>query len=819
MDNVYIILVGVLLILAISDLVVGVSNDAVNFLNSAIGSKSAPYWAIMVIASFGVLIGTTFSSGMMEVARNGIFNPQMFTFNEILMIFLAVMLTDIILLDTFNTLGLPTSTTVSLVFELLGAAVGIALVQILRENPENLIVMDFINSEKALAIVSSILLSIVLAFLLGIIVQWIVRTIFSFNFEKNLKFFGGIFGGIAITSIIYFMLIKGLSGSIYADKIVSHIPLKDWMNFLASSNYDQFISLSKTLGSIEGIPQLKEWSSNLASYNKENFGIGIQAFQIWAKSYADYNISIPLKLGHWVNYNTYSILLFTFLSLSAIFQILYTFFRFNILKMVVFAGTFALAMAFAGNDLVNFIGVPLAGLKSLQVYFSSGMSPDEIKMSALLEEVDTPPVFLFIAGIIMVLTLWFSKKARSVTATEINLSKQNEGSDRFESTQFSRFIVRQSIRLSKTLEFITPVKLQRAIAKRFEPRSEPLKNNASFDMLRAAVNLTVAAILISIGTAWKLPLSTTYVTFMVAMSTALADGAWGRDSAVYRVAGVTTVIGGWFVTALIAFTVAFLVALSIVYSKFIAVPFLLGLGVFILIKSKIAHKKRQTSDNQILGLAKTETESMDIIERCTLNVTNTLTKVMEVIYVSIINIEKEDIKKLKKRSKEVERLNQTTRSLKEGVDTFIFELKEESIESGHYYVQVLDYLREISKSLNFITKPAYEHFRNQHSGFTKEQNKELGEMGNEIQTLLQSILNAINSKKFDEIEEIAKIQQRALELIAKLNKNHVRRIRNAEISTKNSILYLNILSESKNLVLFTLNLLKSYKDFIVYKKI
>jgi phosphate/sulfate permease len=818
METVFIALVALLIILAISDLVVGVSNDAVNFLNSAVGSKSAPYWAIMIIASLGVLFGSTFSSGMMEVARSGIFNPFMFSFNEIMMIFLAVMLTDIILLDTFNTLGLPTSTTVSLVFELLGASVGIALVQISRSNPEGLSIVDFINSEKALTIVSSILLSVVFAFVVGIIVQWIVRTVFSFNFERNLKYFGGIFGGIAVTAIIYFMLIKGLDGSIYSDKVFGKITFGDWLGYLSHLNYDQFISLAKSLNSFEVSQELKDWGTRLSTMDIDSYKAGIIEFKIWASTHIDSASEIPLKLGHWVRFNTFSILLYVFLSLSVLFQLLYFFFRFNILKMVVFAGTFALAMAFAGNDLVNFIGVPLAGLKAYETWSASGMAPTELTMGALSGKVSTPSLYLLIAGLVMVITLWLSKKARSVSATEINLSRQNEGTDRFESTQFSRFIVRQSIGLSKAVRFITPNKVEELIKKRFEPRSTPLPNNAQFDLLRAAVNLSVSAILISIGTAWKLPLSTTYVTFMVAMSTALADGAWGRDSAVYRVAGVTTVVGGWFVTALIAFTVAFLVALLISYTKFIAVPFLLALGIFILIKSKIAHKKRQDYDNTVLGLKKEVKVEIDILDRCTINVTNTLNKVSEVLNNTIGALEKEETKKLKKQAKEVEKLNATTRSLKDGVDTIIFELKEDSVESGHYYVQVLDYLREISKSLNFITKPSFEHFNNQHSGFIKDQQKELIEINKEIQGLLKSILKIISSHNFENIEEPVKFQQKALDLITKHRKSQVKRIKNAEVGTKNSILYLNILSEAKNLVLYSLNLLKSHRDFILYKK-
>jgi phosphate/sulfate permease len=817
METVFVILVGLLLILAVSDLIVGVSNDAINFLNSAIGSKSSPYWVIMIIASIGVLFGATFSSGMMEVARNGIFHPQMFTFNEVLTIFLAVMLTDIILLDTFNTLGLPTSTTVSLIFEIMGGAVAVALIQISNGNPDGNSVVDYINAGNALTIVSSILLSIVFAFIFGITIQWIVRAVFSFNFEKNLKYFGGIFGALAITSIIYFMLIKGLNGSIYADKIFGQITFGDWLNFLSNSGYDQFISLTKSLQSLNISPELNEWGTKLSTLDNDSFKTGLLEFRNWAAGNMDYAIPIPLKLNQWVNYYALTIILFSILGFTVLFQSLYMLFRFNILKMVVLAGTFALAMAFAGNDLVNFIGAPLAGLKAYEIWSASGAAPESLTMDALSGKIQTPSIYLLIAGLVMVITLWLSKKARSVSATTINLSKQDEGTEQFSSTQFSRFIVRQSIRFSKAIQFITPPKLQSAIIKRFEPRETALENNASFDMLRAAVNLTVSAILISIGTAWKLPLSTTYVTFMVAMATALADGAWGRDSAVYRVSGVTTVVGGWFVTALIAFTISFLVALLLSYTNYIAVPFLLAIGIFLLIRSQISHRKRMAVDDEILSYTKKVKEEIDILERCTVNVTNTITKVSEIISNTIASIENEDRKKLKKQVKEIEKLNSTTKSLKDGVDTIIFELKEDSIESGHYYVQVLDYLREISKSLNFIIKPTFEHFNNQHSGFIKDQHKELNDFNKEIQNLLKSILNIITKNNFNNIDEPIKFQQKTLDLITKNRKAQIKRIKNSEVGTKNSILYLNILSEAKNLVLFTLNLLKSQRDFIIFR--
>jgi len=742
METVFVLLVAVLILLAVSDLIVGVSNDAVNFLNSAIGSKSAPFWIIMIIASAGIMVGATFSEGMMEVARKSIFHPDMFGFTEIMIIFLAVMLTDIILLDTFNTLGLPTSTTVSVVFELLGSAVAISILKISSAEGASTGIGDYINSGTALVIISGILLSVIVSFTVGSIVQFIVRIIFSFNYKKSYRNFGALWGGFAIAAITFFMLIKGAKGA----------------SFMSDATKD------------------------------------------------------------YIKHNTWTIVTYSFIGWTVLLAALQFLAKVNILKIIVLVGTFALAMAFAGNDLVNFIGVPLAGLKSFQTWSGSGVDPSAFSMSVLAEKVSTPTLYLMIAGIIMVITLWLSKKARSVTATELNLSKQDAGYEKYESSSFSRFVVRQSIRLSNAVSFVVPNTVTKAIEKRFTPKvNDEEDNNSAFDLVRASVNLTVASILISFATSFKLPLSTTYVTFMVAMGTSLADGAWGRESAVYRVSGVTTVIGGWFFTAFIAFTAAFLIALLISWTSFYAVPVLLIIAIVILIKSKKAHQEREQDDQKILNFEKEEKEDIDIMERCSNNVINTLTRASESFEKIFNNIEVEDYKKLKKTNKDVDKLNKITKNLKDSVDGVIFELQEDLIETGHYYVQVTDYLREIAHSLTFISKPVFEHFNNQHSGFTKEQNKELLEINKMIQSMFKTILNIINTNNFKNIDEPLKIQQNLIELLKKIRKNQIKRIKQAEVGTKNSILFLNIVSETKNLTLFTINLLKAQRDFIIYQ--
>ncbi|MDO9261886.1 MAG: inorganic phosphate transporter, partial [Flavobacteriaceae bacterium] len=482
MENYYYMLIIALGFLAILDLVVGVSNDAVNFLNSAIGSKAVSMRTILIVASVGIVLGAITSSGMMEVARSGIFVPGKFYFSEIMIIFMAVMLTDVILLDFFNTLGLPTSTTVSIVFELLGAAVAMALIKIsVNSQLTTANLLEFINQAKAIEIISGILISVVIAFTVGGLVQFLSRLLLTFNFEKRPKIYSAIFGGLSLISITYFIVLKSFKGT-----------------------------------------SLDVFGGYFESHKLLIFGAG---FLIWA----------------------------------TISYLLMAFFRVNVYKIIIVAGTFALAMAFAGNDLVNFIGVPIAAYNSFEVWSVSGVSADAFSMEALAGKVPTPTLFLLLAGVVMVLTLWFSKKARSVAATEVNLARQDHGYERFEPNPLSRIIVRFFVSSAKVSEKIMPKSVQDWIESKFEkPVVELPKNKTyempAFDMVRASTNLMVAGVLIAFATSLKLPLSTTYVTFMVAMGTSLADRAWGRDSAVYRVSGVLSVIGGWFFTAFMAFT-------------------------------------------------------------------------------------------------------------------------------------------------------------------------------------------------------------------------------------------------------------------------
>jgi phosphate/sulfate permease len=738
-NHIYIFIVGVLVLLAISDLAVGVANDAVNFLNSAVGSKAASLKVILIIASLGVLIGATFSSGMMEVARKGIFNPAAFSFSDVMIIFVAVMVTDIILLDIFNTLGLPTSTTVSIIFDLLGAAVGVAIIKV-AGNPEITSISGFINSANALTIISGILISIVVAFTAGSIIMYFTRVIFSFNYDKSLKYLGAIWGGIAITIITYFLIIKGAKGS----------------SLMSEETVD------------------------------------------------------------WILGNTSNLMLYSFVGWSILLQILYSIFRINILKVIVLIGAFALAMAFAGNDLVNFIGVPLAGYEAFKQWMASGMSPDVLYMSGLSGEVKTPVIFLLLSGLVMVLALWFSKKARSVTRTEINLSRQSEGSERFESTAFSRAIVRQGISMSKFFNFILPNKLIVWLDSRFdqtEAIERQKKSGAQFDFLRASVNMVVASALIAIGTSYKLPLSTTYVTFMVAMSTAFADRSWGRESAVYRISGVVTVIVGWFFTGFAAFTISLLVAMFLMKTGFIGVIIMLLVTAAVMLLSLRAHKKREEKSMAEEVFETRKAKADDYLPECQEFLISNMIQLSGLYDKSIIGLIKEDRKRLKTVRKDIVQMNADIKSKKDSVHIFIRKVSEENIEAGAYYVQVFDYLRETGHSMTYISGPVFTHVENNHPPLTLTQHKELRGLSLEFNEYSNFLIYILKSGNFEEIKGSVEKQVALLKTIETIKKRQLARIKKGESGTKTGILYLNILNESKNLVLQMGNAIKAYRDF------
>jgi phosphate/sulfate permease len=743
MDQFYIFIVVILFLLAISDLIVGVSNDAVNFLNSAIGSKAAPFRAIMVVAAAGIIVGATFSSGMMEVARKGIMHPEQFYFGEIMLIFLAVMMTDIILLDMYNTFGLPTSTTVSIVFELLGASVALSVIKMRHIGQPFSEIGQYINSEKALAIITGILVSVVVAFTVGMLVQYLSRLLFSFNYEKSYKRFGSLFGGLAIAAITYFMLIKGAKGS----------------------------SL------------------------------------------------ITAESLEWITGNTFKIILISFAGWTIILQILMWLTRINIFKVIVMVGTFSLAMAFAGNDLVNFIGVPLAGFESLKSFLNDpAAQADTMLMTSLQGKVQTPTLFLLIAGLVMVITLWTSRKAKSVIKTTIDLSRQGEGTERFESTGIARLIVRQTRTISGYINILIPNALSRAIDSRFRQvkKSDKGKDATAFDLVRASVNLVVAAILIALGTSLKLPLSTTYVTFMVAMGTSLADRAWGRESAVYRITGVMTVISGWFFTAFLAFTASFLIAVLIHWGGFIAIIGMILLTIFLAFRTHVLHKNKKKDDDDFV--VKKDRLDSHILESSSTNVISSLDTVNS-SYTKVINgLLSEDRKKLRNTNKVIKALNTETKDLKDGIPKTLADLPADKIEMGHFYIQELDYLREVAHCLTFIVKPSLKHVENNHKAMLSSQGAELKNLSSRLDAFIKNIQKLIKTKDLSDFNKLIENQQDLLSLTDQHRKAQLKRLKSEEVGTKNSLLYIALLHETRNLALHLLNLAKAHRDFVLNYK-
>lgn len=735
MESIYLIIVIILLGLALLDLIVGVSNDAVNFLNSSIGSKVAPLWAIFAVASVGILAGTMFSSGMMEVARSGVFYPDKFTFPSIMILFLAVMLTDVILLDLFNTFGLPTSTTVSLVFELMGASVAVALFT-LWTTDSNYQLGDFINSGKALAIISGIFISIAIAFVVGSLIMYISRLIFSFNYNRTFKFLGAIWGGVALTAITYFAVFKGLKGSV------------------------------------------------LVSDNMIN--------------YLDNNMSTAL--------------LYTMAGWTVIMAILQHIFKVNILKIIVLSGTAALAMAFAGNDLVNFIGVFMAGFDSFQIareVVDSGGDLNNFYMGRLSEPVVANSAWLVGSGVIMVSALIFSKKSRSVSATELNLSRKGEGLEKFSSSPLSRSIVRGSLIVGKSISSITPVSLKNFIDKRFE--TVELENKANYDLIRASINLTVSALLISIGTSLKLPLSTTFVTFMVAMGSSFADRAWGRDSAVYRINGVITVIAGWLMTALVAFTAALSVGLFLMWGGKIAILLMLAIVAFILIKSGRLHTKRKNKEMQ----QQTVLSSQDhLINSCNSEVHVVMDKTISVLKRVIDGLKDENRKSVKKALAEATELYTKFKDKRDyEVVPTLENIQMNALDLEQEYVQLVDYSYEITKSLKAITESTFTYIDNNHAAFSKEQIDDLKTIFNTLTEVYLGYLKMEKENDYSNFDQVLNLRLRILELYAKMTKRQIKRVKEGVSNTRSSILFLNLVNESKIVTLQSGNLMKTHRNF------
>ena len=746
MATFYLILVVILFFLAISDLVVGVSNDAVNFLNSALGARAASFKIIMLVAALGVLAGASFSGGMMEVARKGIFHPEFFYFSEIIILFLAVMVTDVILLDTFNTYGMPTSTTVSIVFELLGAAVAISTIKIFTD-PNALHLYEYINSAKALAIISGILLSVVVAFTCGMIAQYLSRMLFSFDYEKRMRKYGALWGGLGIMAITYFMLIKGAKGASFmsADLVAS------------------------------------------------------------------------------IGENTDKILVVSFVAWSAILYFLNRVFKVEILKILVLVGTFALAMAFAGNDLVNFIGVPLAGYNSYQLYVeSSGIGADQFLMDGLAGKVPTPTILLLLAGVIMVITLYTSKKAKSVVKTSLDLGRQDEGYERFSSFMLSRSIVRNFATMATFVNDKLPRNLRNSVNRQFDQTHFTRKQvnlgteAPSFDMIRASVTLVIASILIAIGTSLKLPLSTTYVTFMVFMGTSLADGAWGRESAVYRVSGVLSVIGGWFFTAFSAFVVAFVLATIFYFGGMAAIIVILVIAGVIVYRT---HRFHNVKLKEQLEFDKTLQEGTlskaKVISLCLAQLDLFLNQFGELVDKCLKALGKEDLTKLNEIYQKFRPIRVKSKDLKNHSSNALDRVPDHELEAGHLYILVVDYLNEMALQVNAIIKSSLDHVDNNHKPFLPEQIEELTALHKLLREQYAHIIRLFRDLEGESVQSGLGYLKEFVRKIRAVRKNQIKRIKNREVGTRNSVLFLNLLGEFRNLELFASRIIRVFDELIL----
>jgi len=731
MSEIYTVIVVILGILAISGLFVGVTNDAVNFLNSAIGSKAASMRVILTVASVGIIVGVVTSSGMMEVARSGMFNPGLFTFHEVMMLYLGVMFANIILLDLYNSWGLPTSTTVSLIFCLLGSAIAVSIYKISNDPALGVGSLGhFINTSRAMGIVSAILLSVVIAFTCGTIVMYISRTIFSFRYTVIFRRFGSLWCGASLTAIIYFAVFKGLKSLLADNAFVGMV--------------DRHLLLS--------------------------------LFICWVAC---------------------SVLLFFIQR-----------FKINILRITILSGTFALALAFAGNDLVNFIGVPVAGFDAFSIAKHSG--DPQMMMGALSENVPANFLILLAAGAMMILTLWTSKKAMHVSETELSLSaaQEDEGPEQYGSSVMSRTIVRAALNINAGIERIIPARVRAAVSHRFE--YEDIEHSgAPYDMIRATVNLTTSAMLIAIATSLKLPLSTTYVCFMVAMGSSLADRAWGRESAVYRISGVMTVIAGWFITALGGFLIAFVVGLTLIYGGTMAFVIVTVLCGYMLIHSNFLKKNKESAI-----VKEHEDTNEDIIANLRDEVCRTMECATKIYDRTLIAVFKENRKVLRDMVKESNDLFYQSRERKYSLLPTLKKLQGGDVNTAHYYVQVVDYLNEMTKALMHITRPAFEHIDNNHEGLSKEQARDLMSINDDVESIYRHINLMLREGDFSEIETVLTMRDQLFESIAEAIKSELTRINEARSNTKASMLYLTILTETKNMVLQSRNLLKSQQYFL-----
>ena len=746
METLYLGIVIFLFMLAIFDLLVGVSNDAVNFMNSAVGAKVARYKTIVIVAAVGVFVGAIMSNGMMDIARHGIFQPANFSFYEIMCILLAVMVTDVVLLDVFNTLGLPTSTTVSMVFELLGGTFILAILKIIGDETGLLSLGDMMNTEKALSVIMGIFLSVAIAFIAGTIVQYISRLIFSFNYKKHLSWTIGVFGGISVTALAYFVLIKGLKSA-------------------------PFMS---------------------------------------AESLA------------WIDENTTMLVVACFVFFTVLMQILH-WCKVNVFRIIVLLGTFSLALAFAGNDLVNFIGVPLAGFSAYTDYAanSNGVGIHDFMMNSLMSSAKTPAIFLLASGIIMVYALATSKKAKNVIKTSVDLARQEEGDEMFGSSALARTIVRRATAINEFLVKVIPVGMRRWIDSRFNKDEVILANGAAFDMVRASVNLVLSGLLIIIGTTMKLPLSTTYVTFIVAMGSSLADRAWGRESAVYRITGMLSVIGGWFITAFVAFTICALVTAIMFYTSFVGMFIFICVAVFLLIRSNIKYSKKEKSEQQddIFKRMMASKDKAEILSLLRQHVKGTLTDYIaytEQAYMQVTDgFINEDLKQLKR---VMNSTDEQKKMLKKRRRKEILGLRRIpipiAIEKNTWFHLGSNSCEQMLYCLKRICEPCKEHVDNNFNPISKECITEFLPIREELCQLMERTRTAIENNNYTEADDILVKGDALKNKISALRKQQMNRMQEADnASLKASMVYLNILQETQELVSIWRHLLRASRFF------
>lgn len=743
METVYFGFVVFLFVLAVFDLMVGVSNDAVNFLQSAIGAKVAKFKTILTIAAIGIFAGAALSNGMMEVARNGVFHPSFFSFQDVMFIFLAVMASDIVLLDIFNTLGMPTSTTVSMVFELLGGTFALALMKVAGD--PSLHVADLMNTSKALTMIMAIFVSVAIAFVVGAFVQYISRTLFTFVYKNNsLKWKIGIFGGLAFTAIIYFMLIKGLGN----------------VSFISDATHE------------------------------------------------------------WINTHSWTICGICFVVTAVLSQVLFAL-KVNVFKILVLTGTFALAMAFAGNDLVNFIGVPLAGYSSFQDYSANaGGDAAGYMMDSLNGPAHTPVLFLIAAGLIMVISLATSKKAFNVVKTSVDLARQDAGDEMFGSSKMARVLVRFSTNTASALSELVPNGVKRWFAKRFDNENVVLPQGAAFDEIRATVNLVVSSLLIALGTSLTLPLSTTYVTFMVAMGSSLADKAWGRESAVFRITGVISVIGGWFITAGAAFILCFLVALAMSLGGLTMASILIALSIVLLVRSNIKYKKKQAEEkgDVVFNQMITSEDNAETFRLLTQHIRQGQSQFLDFVNVNYLNVTEgfisEDLSRLQKAEsamrKERQELKQRRRKEMLGlrrIDPGV------AIEKSTWFHLGVNSCEDMLYSLRRICDPCEEHIDNSFVPLEKDRIKEFLPLRDTLLYLLKRAVVVISTENYTDSDKLREQCEEFKSCLSSTRQGQIERMQTSKENITVSYVYLNLLQETHEIASSLQHLLRASKHF------